>query len=269
MPFTISHVAAVMPFSRPLARWRVLSATVIGAMVPDFHIFSPFRIARWDTHSLLALLTWCLPVGLLCYWLFQYLLKRPMIELLPDGAYGRWQNDIAPRPMSDPVQWLLAALGILVGAVTHDSWDAFTHEGARGVRLLAMLDEPLFDSRLKKFIVAGLAQDLSSLFGLILVITLIAYELNPRLSDVTLPRPIKHLERVAWVSSYFVISGILSVPIFLWMRYGDPHPRWVPGIVNDMAIASLRGLAIAMVVFCAALLARLPARPDQRSSPPP
>ena len=36
MPFTISHAAAVLPFIRPLARWRLLSAAVIGSMVPDF-----------------------------------------------------------------------------------------------------------------------------------------------------------------------------------------------------------------------------------------
>ncbi len=70
MPFTISHAAAVLPFSRPLARWRLLSAAVIGAMVPDFRIFFP-GMPRVETHSIVALLTFCLPVGLITYWVFQ------------------------------------------------------------------------------------------------------------------------------------------------------------------------------------------------------
>ena len=41
MPFTISHAAVVMPFARLLVRWRLLSAFVIGAMVPDFGLFFP------------------------------------------------------------------------------------------------------------------------------------------------------------------------------------------------------------------------------------
>ncbi len=43
MPFTISHAAAVLPFARLLARWRLLSATIIGSMVPDFGLLLPWR----------------------------------------------------------------------------------------------------------------------------------------------------------------------------------------------------------------------------------
>jgi len=64
MPFTISHAAAVLPFARPLARWRLLSAAIIGSMVPDFAWVTPWHPPRVDTHSALGLLTYCLPVGM-------------------------------------------------------------------------------------------------------------------------------------------------------------------------------------------------------------
>ena len=51
MPFTISHAAVVLPFARLLVRWRLLSAFVIGAMVPDFGLFFPWRMHRFETHS--------------------------------------------------------------------------------------------------------------------------------------------------------------------------------------------------------------------------
>src|ERR1700684_3749364 len=96
MPFTISHAALVLPLSLLLARWRLLSAVVIGAMVPDFGLFFPWHIHRFETHSFVALFTFCLPVGLASYWIFQYLIKTPMLEVLPEGAYARWHPYASP-----------------------------------------------------------------------------------------------------------------------------------------------------------------------------
>jgi hypothetical protein len=62
MPFTVSHVAAVLPVYRPLTRWRVFTAAVIGSMVPDFGMLLPGGLERWQTHSLPGLLNFCLPV---------------------------------------------------------------------------------------------------------------------------------------------------------------------------------------------------------------
>src|ERR1700761_6470084 len=101
MPFTISHAAVVPPFSRFLARWSLLSAVVIGTMVPDFAIFLPWRMYRLEPHSGMALFTFCLPVGLCCYWLFQYLIKLPVIEVLPDGAHARWAPYAAPADLAN------------------------------------------------------------------------------------------------------------------------------------------------------------------------
>ena len=145
MPFTISHAAVVLPFARLLTRWRLLSAVVIGAMVPDFGLFFPWRMHRFETHSAFALLTFCLPVGLATYWAFQYLIKTPMLEVLPEGAYARWRPYSSPAAFTSLRQWLLAGCGVLAGAVTHLIWDAFTHENARGVRMIPWLEEPIVE----------------------------------------------------------------------------------------------------------------------------
>ena len=101
MPFTISHAAVVLPFSRFLARRRLLSAAMIGSMVPDFGWFMPWRPTRFETHSVIGLLTFCLPVGLAVYWIFQRLIKTPLMELLPDGAYARWRAFAAPADYTE------------------------------------------------------------------------------------------------------------------------------------------------------------------------
>lgn len=141
MPFTLSHVAAVVPAYRPLARAHVFSAAVIGSMVPDFGVLLPGSFARWQTHSFPALLLFCLPVGLIAYAFTQALIKPALTEVLPDRIYLRMRTDHPEVPLRRLSTWLYAALAVLLGALTHLVWDGFTHENARGVRFLPFLSD--------------------------------------------------------------------------------------------------------------------------------
>ena len=180
MPFTLSHPAAVLPFARLLARWRLLSAVVIGSMVPDFGCFLPWQPARFETHSADALITFCLPVGLATYWMFQWLIKWPLIELFPPGAYARWRDFSTPAAVESLKDWVLAACGVLFGAVTHLVWDAFTHEGARGVRMFPTLEDPAVEVGGHRLAGAHLLQDANSVAGLVVVIAISGVWLAPR-----------------------------------------------------------------------------------------
>ena len=210
MPFTISHAAVVLPFARLLVRWRLLSAFVIGAMVPDFGLFFPWRMHRFETHSALALLTFCLPVGLTTYWAFQYLIKAPMLEVLPEGAYARWRPFSSPADFASIRQWLLAGCGVLTGAVTHLVWDAFTHENARGVRMIPWLEEPIVEIGNHHMAGVRLLQDGSSLFGLVVVLGLVWYGLRAGSESPVPDRPLRPPERRAWVAAYIVAAIGLS-----------------------------------------------------------
>ena len=259
MPFTISHAAAVLPFSRLLARWRLLSAAVIGSMVPDFGWFLPWRPARFETHSLDALLTFCLPMGLATYWLFQRLIRRPIIELLPPGAYARWRWCEDPADYRSLRQWLSAACGILLGALTHLVWDAFTHEGGRGVRMLPILEEPV--ARIHGHPLAGvhLIQDANSLIGLIAVALVVAYGLRGgKPGDAAAPRRLSAIERYGWAAAYVLTAAVLSGMFFLLAHRptaaGNPLPA-VP--VSAAAIAILRGMAAALFLVSIGVTARL------------
>ena len=223
MPFTISHAAAVLPFTRPLARWRLLSAAVIGSMVPDFGWFMPWRPARFETHSLDALLTFCLPVGMASYWVFQLLVRTPIMELLPPGAYARWHWSKAPADYRSLKQWIWAACGLLAGAITHLVWDGFTHEGGRGVRMLPILEEPV--AYIDGHPLGGLrfVQDLNSLIGLIAVFLVVAYGLRPgKAVDATLPRRLRARERYAWIVAYVLVAAASS-GAFLLFRRSEEH----------------------------------------------
>jgi hypothetical protein len=242
MPFTISHAAAVLPFSRLLARWRLLSAVVIGAMVPDFGLFFPWRMHRFETHSAVALFTFCLPVGMAAYWAFQYLIKTPVLETLPNGAYARWRPFSSTANIGSVRQWILVAFGVLAGAVTHLVWDAFTHENARGVRLVPWVEEPI-DIGAHHMGGVRLLQDGSSLIGLAVVLGLIVYGLRPGGDQPALPRPLRAAERRAWVAAYVAAAVGLGAVCWLW----EPVAHSLTAAANRIAVAALRGFALALL----------------------
>ena len=261
MPFTISHAAAVLPFSRLLARWRLLSAATIGAMAPDFGFFFPWHVRRLETHSAIALVTFCLPVGLAAYWVFQYLIKTPLMELLPEGPYARWRPFASPADFRSIRQWLLAACGVFGGAVTHLVWDAFTHEGARGVRMLPVLDEPFVEIGGHHMMGVRLMQDGSSLLGLVVVFAIIAYGLRRGREQPVPKRPLRLVERCAWVMTYAVSTVAATAAWSVWARKGASLGHSVTPIVNNLAVASLRGLATVVLVLSLCLWLRLLLRP--------
>jgi Domain of unknown function (DUF4184) len=262
MPFTISHAAAVLPFARPLARWRLLSAAVIGSMVPDFGFLMPWRPARIETHSAISLLTFCLPVGLATFWVFQQLIKRSVVAVLPDATYARWHGFAAPADIGSLKQWVLGAAGVLVGAVTHLVWDGFTHEGARGVRMIPALDDPIVDIAGHRLGGARLLQDVSSLVGLVIVLAILAYGLRRGRRTDTLPvRSLRPGERYVWIFLYAATSASLA-GLSLFLRHPfHPASQSLSIMVGNCAIAALRGFAGALVGVSLCLRVRLRADP--------
>jgi Domain of unknown function (DUF4184) len=270
MPFTVSHAAIVLPFSRLLARWRLLSAVIIGAMVPDFGLFFPWRIHRFETHSTLALLTFCLPVGIGAYWVFQFLIKTPILEALPDGAHARWRQFASPADVASIRQWMLAAVGVLAGAVTHLVWDAFTHENARGVRMIPWLEDPVVDFGAHHVSAVRLLQDGSSLLGLVVVVGLVWYGLRAGTRQPAQPRPLRPRERRAWAAGYAVACVGSGALWWLWARYGEPLPHSITAMATGIAVAGLRGLATGLLCTSLVLDWRLHAlRSSSAHRPPP
>jgi hypothetical protein len=193
-----------------------------------------------------------LPVGMAAYWVFQYLIKAPVLEVLPDGAYARWRPFSSPADVASIRQWILVAFGVVAGAVTHLVWDAFTHENARGVRLVPWLEEPI---EIGAHHMGGvrLLQDGSSLIGLAVVLGLIVYGLRPGNAQPIRPRPLRAAERRAWMAAYMVAALGLSAAWWQW----EPAPHSLTVAANRMAVAALRGLALAFLCTSLALDWRL------------
>lgn len=248
MPYTISHAAAVLPFSRWLARWRILSAALVGSLVPDLGYLMPMHPPRFLTHSAPSLITFSLPFGLLFYWIFQRVMKTPLLSVLPDQAYMRWRACAAPASLNNPRQWVLAALGVLVGAITHLAWDGFTHEEGRGMRMLPELDDWVIAVHGHHLIGARLLQGISSLLGLAMVVMTSAYALrrgNPR---PVLPRALTPAERRGWVVAFVLLTVVLTVGLDVLVRDDEVPWNSLGGDTHNLAVSFLRGLVLALLI---------------------
>ncbi|MFE4356827.1 DUF4184 family protein [Kitasatospora sp. NPDC056800] len=158
MPFTLSHPAAVLPLLRAAgARGPlVASALVAGSMAPDVPFFAESLLPGVYGQGGLTHRWWAVPTvdvaiagALVAGW--HGLLRGPLVALLPERWAGgaealtvRRAGDAAGPADAGTVggaAWFAASAAI--GAATHVGWDAFTHGGRLGVRLLPVLDRPV------------------------------------------------------------------------------------------------------------------------------
>lgn len=139
MPFTASHIAAVLPLSRrPLSA----SALVIGSMVPDLPLFTAGILDYSVTHSWRGVVTTDLLVGAVAYAAWHAVLAPAVLQVLPPVVRQRVQATLGVglRMRVRRVQALLSVcVSLVVGASTHIVWDAFTHPGRWGTRLVPWL----------------------------------------------------------------------------------------------------------------------------------
>lgn len=119
MPFTPTHVLAVGPIAAILPRLP-LSALAIGSMIPDLPLFLSFAPSYAVTHSLTGVVIACLPLGALVFLLFQYLLKVPMVALLPPPFTGA--NVVLLLPLHRTLALVLGACGSC-----HIDWESHAY----------------------------------------------------------------------------------------------------------------------------------------------
>src|SRR3954451_141750 len=98
MPFTPAHPAIVVPLARRWPGCFILPALVVGSMSPDFEYFVYLRPIRTIGHDLVGIPLLCVPSGLALLWLFQRVMKRPMVLLLPRALRVRLLPHCDPIP---------------------------------------------------------------------------------------------------------------------------------------------------------------------------
>jgi hypothetical protein len=262
VPFTLSHIAAALPGYRALSRLHLFTPAVIGTMVPDFHVLLPNAPDRLQTHSYWpGLLSFSLPVGLTCYALTLWLIKPAILEVVPDGPYARLHEAEDSGVPHGPSRWILAALAILAGAVTHLIWDGFTHESAPGVRMFPVLDDfgPHINGhslQLYRWLQYG-----SSVLGLSAVLICLGiwlwYATPPRRH---IPRRLGAVERRCWLS-FYVLIPLIAAGLELWkVQFSARALATLGNKLELIAVAGMRASVLTLLLLSLIMRARLMAR---------
>ncbi|MFC4111860.1 DUF4184 family protein [Nonomuraea zeae] len=135
MPFTLSHVAAILP----VRRWLPPSALAVGAMVPDLPYYLPLPFSSASTHAWWGPPLLGVPAGVVLLALLHWVLRAPLAALAPEGLRARLPDAARPAPVA--VVAVVAAL--LAGMATHLVWDGFTQVGGFAVAHWQVLRLPV------------------------------------------------------------------------------------------------------------------------------
>jgi hypothetical protein len=210
MPFTFSHIAAVLPLLRHrAARWSA-TGLIAGSLAPDFEKFLRLGPHNSYSHSWASLLYFSCPMALGLAFGFHGVVRNPLLAHLPQGLHRRlahYQHFAWSRYFRQHAGRVL--LSVLLGAATHLVWDSFTHRrGAlvahwpalRAVWHVGRLYAPAF-----VFINA-----LSSVLGAGLVLSALL-----RLPALAAPRPPVSARLLYWLLAGVVALGLVGGRLLL------------------------------------------------------
>jgi len=245
VPFTVSHVAAVLPMVGRSDRLPA-AALVIGSMTPDYPWFLTGGRSSGLSHSPFGIVTVDLAVGLLAVVAWRLLVQAPLRDLVPRSLGERLPR--SPGVVGADLPWL--ALGVVVGSVTHVVWDSFTHAGRWGVDRVPWLHTEHL----------GLpgytwAQFASGAIGLVVLAVWGVRRLAGTAPDPQGLRSTLEDRRVAWA---LVVAGALTGAVVALLALPGSPERTLVRVVTLGGTAA----ACALVLACALWWART-LRPDR------
>jgi hypothetical protein len=286
VPFTLSHVAAVLPVRRATrtgdARGRtgplVASALAVGSMAPDAVLFVNLRMTRHDSHALLGgvLLVDVLVVAVLVG-AWHVLFRRPLLALLPDRVRARVEEPLRPRLPARLLAdaragrpWAgaaLAAAGWFVvsawlGGLAHIGWDTWTHQEDYGVAHVAWLREPWIGGR-PGFV---LLQHLSTVVGLAVLLAW-AWRVVARLPERPLPprTSLPVAARLGVLAALVAAGALVAVRRTFPLKPGDWFTQ-ISHVGFDVSTGFGRGCAAALVLYALAWYAWRAVRTGRRTA---
>lgn len=122
MPFTLSHPAAVLLLKDKFGKWLNFAGLVIGSLVPDFEYYVRGEARSIYGHTILGVIYFDLPIALIMYMVWIYIIKPAQIFWPFDYNTEREKQKIFNTKF---LYTLL--ISMLIGISTHLLWDSFTH----------------------------------------------------------------------------------------------------------------------------------------------
>lgn len=163
MPFTFVHPVAVIPFRK----FKIpLSALIIGSMAPDFNYF--FLKEYPIGHTVLGQFYFCLPAGIAALLIFQFIIRKPLLDLLPE-SHSKVLVNVASPDLRNVKIWFYISAGILIGSFSHIIWDSFTHNYGFAVKEFPLLQREILIASYGTAHFFRILQHLSTLTGSVII----------------------------------------------------------------------------------------------------
>jgi len=128
MPFTFSHPALVLPFTKIRASYVSASCLIAGSIIPDFEYFIRMKASGRFGHTILGAFVLDLPLALIVLVIFHLLVKKYFINNLPVYFQSRLillrDFDFLKNFQQNFLGYTLC---LLIGIFSHFAWDSFTH----------------------------------------------------------------------------------------------------------------------------------------------
>jgi hypothetical protein len=236
MPFTVSHVAAVLPMVGRSDRLPA-AALVLGSMAPDYPWFLTGGRSAGLSHSPVGIVTLDLAVGVLAVVAWRLLVQAPLRDLVPRMLGERLPR--SPGVVLADLPWL--ALGVVVGSVTHVVWDSFTHAGRWAVDLVPWLHTEHLGLPGYQW-----AQLTSGVLGLVVVAVWGLRRLAATAPDPEGLRSTVEDRRVAW--ALVTVGALIGVGVALLAFSGAPE-RTLFRVVTLGGTAAAGGLVLACALW--------------------
>lgn len=239
MPFTISHIAAVLPLKKYTPLPFSSTALIIGSMVPDFEYFMRMTLYGHYGHTARGILTFDFPAGLLLYVLYHAIVRRPLITHLPSDLRKRFETSLEFDWRTYFVRnFLYILLSLFIGIATHFIWDGFTHDEE-------YIFAGYFPVLLKEINIGGrliplhfILQIISSFAGMA-ILAIYIYRLPGR----TVITQKKGNAIIRFWSATVILA--IFIGIFRWML-GMPNEK----LVGQIIVVSMSAFMLSLVIIC-------------------
>lgn len=143
MPFTFAHPAIVIPCKKKVPKYLDLSALVIGSMAPDFEYFLRFMPKGTIGHTLIGSLCFDIPLVIILYLLWEYIIKKPFILSMPHPIDKNLSFLINKKKSFTLKKVIIFIYSSLIGIYSHILWDSFTHKTGFFVVKLGLLSNKI------------------------------------------------------------------------------------------------------------------------------
>lgn len=231
MPFTVSHIAAVVP----LKRLRLpFSALAIGSMSPDFSYIIELYGPYFEAHSLWGLFYFCVPISYLTWVIYSRYLRQAWTQLFPWLAEDQ-----------EEASWGSVITAVAIGAGSHIIWDGFTHGHGWAVQVLPVLKRHVFffadhDIRLFKVLQHG-----SSLVGGLIVALSVIHKVRQSTHQLIVTSRNEFLKLCGMT---ITLATALCVPLFyrIAMNFFSAP---LESVLIAIAFRSLAAMACVAIIY--------------------